>query len=536
MNSTKDKYKKNGYSKNKYLKKECQRNECKKNKYLVEEYQRNGYPKSKYLVKEYQRNKYKKNKYLAKKYQRNEYSKNRYVENEYQSKEYQQNKYHTKELQTNRYPKNQISKNTKIGKLNIKNKTKKIKQKIRKKILTIFLFIMVILMTLFIIRMNENGWTYGGFLATILGHNSKTAEKLETIYIVVTGESQNLTDSIMICAYNPKSNKASIMSIPRDTYTGSNQSKATASDKINTIYQKSPEELLKEVNEITGLNIKYYININTEGLRELIDSIGGVNFDVPINMDYDDPTQNLHIHLKAGNQLLDGEKAEHLLRFRHNNDGSSYPSSYGDNDIGRMKTQREFIKVLAQQISNKKSLNDIKQYIQIAKNNVTTNFNFDDIINYVPYIVDFNMQNLQTTTLPGESKKCNGVWLYIPNNSEITKTIKNMFESLNSNTNTNENNMPEITQQKNEQINIELLNGSSDQSKIKQVKKLLEQSGYNVTKTGVTNTVSKTSIINKADEAKGEADKIKQLLKVGTITSGKKSENIDFTIIIGKDY
>ena len=293
--------------------------------------------------------------------------------------------------------KNQKNKYINNAKNNTNNINKRKNKKIRKKILTIFIFVIVILATLFIIRMNENGWTYGGFLATILGHNSKTAEKLGTVYIVVTGESQNLTDSIMVCAYNPKSNKATIMSIPRDTYTGSNQSKAAASDKINTLYQKSPQKLLDEVNEITGLNIKYYMNIDTKGLQELIDSIGGVNFDVPINMDYDDPTQDLHIHLKAGKQLLDGDKAEQVLRFRHNNDGTSYPSSYGDNDIGRMKTQREFIKVLIQQISNKKSLSDFKQYAQIVKNNVTTNFNIDDIINYIPYIIDFNTENLETT-------------------------------------------------------------------------------------------------------------------------------------------
>lgn len=431
--------------------------------------------------------------------------------------------------------KNQKNKYINNAKNNTNNINKRKNKKIRKKILTIFLFVIVILATLFIIRMNENGWTYGGFLATILGHNSKTAEKLGTVYIVVTGESQNLTDSIMVCAYNPKSNKATIMSIPRDTYTGSNQSKAAASDKINTLYQKSPQKLLDEVNEITGLNIKYYMNIDTKGLQELIDSIGGVNFDVPINMDYDDPTQDLHIHLKAGKQLLDGDKAEQVLRFRHNNDGTSYPSSYGDNDIGRMKTQREFIKVLIQQISNKKSLSDFKQYAQIVKNNVTTNFNIDDIINYIPYIIDFNTENLKTTTLPGEPKKCNGVWLYIPNDEEIDKIIKDMFESLGNNIIINENDN-EIVEVTNEDINVELLNGTSDQNKLKEVKKLLEQSGYNVTKTGITNTVSKTSIINRADETTGAANKIKELLKTGTITSGEKSSNIDFTIIIGTDF
>ena len=74
-----------------------------------------------------------------------------------------------------------------------------------------------------------------------------------------------------------------------------------------------------------------------------INEIGGVEFDVPIDMEYDDVTQDLYIHLDKGYQKLDGEQAEQLVRFRKNNNGTSYPYEYGDNDIGRMRTQREFL-------------------------------------------------------------------------------------------------------------------------------------------------------------------------------------------------
>ena len=123
----------------------------------------------------------------------------------------------------------------------------------------------VILATIFIIKMNENGWSYGGLIATFLGHNSKTIDKLDTVYVVITGESQNLTDTIMVCAYNPKQDRISMMSVPRDTYTGKNKNKASASDKINTLYNKSPEDLINKINDITGLDIKYYVRIKRFG-------------------------------------------------------------------------------------------------------------------------------------------------------------------------------------------------------------------------------------------------------------------------------
>lgn len=121
--------------------------------------------------------------------------------------------------------------------------------------------------------------------------------------------------------------------------------------------RKVHKKTLEAVNKLTGLNVQYYLNIDTEALRKVVDSIGGVYFDVPIDMDYDDPSQNLYIHLKAGYQLLDGDKAEQVLRFRHNNNGTSYPTSYGDNDLGRMKTQRAFIEAVIKKTCNTNNFN-----------------------------------------------------------------------------------------------------------------------------------------------------------------------------------
>ena len=134
-----------------------------------------------------------------------------------------------------------------------------------------------------------------------------------------------------------------MISIPRDTFVGKNKNKAKGTDKINSLYARNPDKLIKEVSEITGINLDYYAVVNNNALIQIVDIIGEIEFEVPINMDYDDPTQDLHIHFKKGMQKIDGEKAELLLRFRHNNDGSSYPVEYGDNDYGRMKTQRAFI-------------------------------------------------------------------------------------------------------------------------------------------------------------------------------------------------
>ena len=188
----------------------------------------------------------------------------------------------------------------------------------------------------------------------------------DPIYVLLLGystdEGLTLTDTIMLLGYNPQTQKAFMVSIPRDTFVGTNLLKATSYDKINALYSNyGAEDTIEAVEEITGVDIDYYVAVNTDVVIDIVDIIGGVEFDVPIDMDYDDSSQNLHIHLDAGLQLLDGEAAEGLLRFRHNNDGTTYDTEYGDNDYGRMRTQREFIAAAIEQCLEANSLSTMKE-------------------------------------------------------------------------------------------------------------------------------------------------------------------------------
>lgn len=407
-----------------------------------------------------------------------------------------------------------------------KKKKKKKKNKILKVILIIILVILLSFAGLFVKRMNENGWTLGGFVATILGHDANTLANLSRINILVIGQSQNLTDTLLVCSYDPKIQDVALLSIPRDTFVGRNKNTATGFDKINALYQIDPDKLLKKVNDITGLGINYYIKVDTQGLKDLVDSVGGIYFDVPIDMDYDDSSQKLSIHLKAGYQLLDGNKAEQVLRFRHNNNGSTYPAEYGQEDIGRMKTQRAFITEVIKQVAKPENITKVDDYIKIANNNVETNFNIWNLKDYAPYAIDFNADNIKTETLPGVPEKCNGVWLYIHNKKQTEQIVKELFKT-------------ELTeeQEKNSKIKISILNGTSDDMNLNNLKSLLEESGYTVVSTGNTTRTERTAIINRANQDSSVCDSLKDTVGVGMISNSGSSKNgVDFTIIIGSDY
>ena len=196
--------------------------------------------------------------------------------------------------------------NTDYNKNKKEKKKKKKKHKILKKVLCLVLIAFLIFAGIFVNNWRKNGFTLGGLVATILGHNPDTLAKLPRVNVLLIGQSENLTDTLMVFSYDPKTQDAAMLSIPRDTFIGSNKYRAGGMDKINALYQlkldNDPDygkkQLLKAVNNITDLDIQYYIKVDTKGLRELVDSVGGIYFDVPIDMDYDDPTQDLHIHLK----------------------------------------------------------------------------------------------------------------------------------------------------------------------------------------------------------------------------------------------
>ena len=437
---------------------------------------------------------------------------------------------------------------------------KKKKSKILKKILLFLLIALIILIGWIAYRTQKNGGGMQGLLSTLVGHNEETLKNLQPIQVLLMGVSTDnggkLTDTIIVATYDPKNQSASLLSIPRDTFVGKNPQTGTAMDKINTLYLKSPEKTLTKVNEITGLDIKYYMVIDNEALIKLVDVIGGVEFNVPIDMVYDDDSQDLHINLKAGMQKLDGNKAEQLLRYRHGNLDKktgrylgTYPAEYGGNDYGRMRTQREFMIETVKQTIQAKNILKVKEIIDIAYEYIETNLSISTIKDYVPYAVNINIDAIQSAVLPGGSygpttKPSYPLWLFIPDKKETAILINELYsnnseseeetETDNSSTNTTNSNVSKTEASK---IKIEILNGSGSSESLDKLKKALSTKGYKVTKTTSTNDTAKTTIINKSDIDTEFIDNIKSILGTENVSSNSvSSSDVDITIILGKDY
>ena len=187
-------------------------------------------------------------------------------------------------------------------------------------------------------------------------------------------------------------------SIPRD-------SKAIIGGKarkINYAYNKGGTELLAStVSEQLGIPVDYTVSVDLKGFTALVDAIGGVDFEVPINMDYDDPIQGLSIHFKKGMQHLSGADALRVVRFRHNNDGTGY----GSEDLGRMQTQQKFLKAVAKKmLSFENLISNPRKYAEIFGQYVDTDLSVTDLAWFGMQVLGMGVDKIDFSTLPNEWK------------------------------------------------------------------------------------------------------------------------------------
>ena len=172
-----------------------------------------------------------------------------------------------------------------------------------------------------------------------------------------------------------------------------------------------------------GVNIDYYLFFDRDMLIGMVDEIGGVEVDVPIRMKYDDPTQNLHIDLKKGKQVLNGKQAEQFVRFRKNNDGTGYALG----DLQRTQTQQEFIKSFVSTTLSLKNITKIKSLIDIALANTDTNVTAREALKYATDIGKLDISGMYTCTAEGEADYIDGLSYFILDKEETRNVINTKF-------------------------------------------------------------------------------------------------------------
>ena len=288
------------------------------------------------------------------------------------------------------------------------------------------------------------------------------AENVGMVNVLLIGvdEGGYRSDTIMLVSLDDYSDRVSILSIPRDTrvkINGSTQkinatmafAAAADSERSSDDYvDPDPEalsdwewltypselsqakgyedSLIEKIKSVTGLPIHYFVTVDFSGFMDLIAAVDGVDFDVPYDMDYDDPIQGLHIHLEAGPQHLDAQHAHDFVRFRHNNNGTA-PGEYVMGDEGRIYWQQQFIKEVVRQKLTPYYLSKVDDIIEVFRNNVRTNLTMTDVVRNLNALTNISLDDIRTYQLPGEAELIGDTWYYIQDENGTRELVNEVF-------------------------------------------------------------------------------------------------------------
>jgi LCP family protein required for cell wall assembly len=238
------------------------------------------------------------------------------------------------------------------------------------------------------------------------------------------------TDIIMVVSFNTSTGEIAVMQIPRDTLIRMNGSRA----KINTVYaayylnaysnkaddpvKAGMEGLRDELQKNLSIKIDYYAFFLLDGFKNIIDIIGGVDVDVPFDMRYSDPEQNLYINLSKGLQTLDGEKSEQFVRFR---------KAYVQGDIGRVNAQKIFFTALIKQLKTKITLTKIPQLTSEVIKNVKTTLSVTDCVYFGKNALAMDMNNITMFTIPGDGYNAPSLSYYVIRRADTLALINKFF-------------------------------------------------------------------------------------------------------------
>jgi polyisoprenyl-teichoic acid--peptidoglycan teichoic acid transferase len=266
---------------------------------------------------------------------------------------------------------------------------------------------------------------------------------ITTIAILGVDKDGYRTDVTMIAFFNHKTHEIDVVSIPRDTQVmipdelyaeiTASRSDVKQNERINTIpayvsSKRRNEASVAVLENAFGVKIDYFVNMDLDGFKSIVDAIGPIYVDVPQDMKYTDVLQDppLIIDLKAGYQGLNGSQAEQLIRFRY---------GYSDADLGRIKTQHLFMKAFVEQLLKPDKLFNIVSIVESVLLYVTTDFS--DAVDYLIYVDKLSADKITMVTLPGSGSGNDGSFIY---DVEATKLLfEGILNKVNVDDATNEN-------------------------------------------------------------------------------------------------
>ncbi len=325
------------------------------------------------------------------------------------------------------------------------------------------------------------------------------------------------SDVMMIVSIDTDAKKVGVLSVPRDT--------RVFIPKINDLEKAGhshayggPELVVQTLEEFLKVEIHRYIRVDFEGFKRVINTLGGVDIDVPEDMNYEDPDQDLYIHIEKGPQTLNGDKALEFVRYRE----------YGDGDIGRIRAQELFLEALADKVMRITTVTKAPKLISDMLPYVLTDLSNDDIMYLVSIGMGIKPENVKMAILPGEPGYIDDISYWLVDSEKAARMVDEVVRG--------------IDRARNAEVKVAVQNGSGLPGAADYIASILRSYGFNVVSVGNADKFDYEHTMVLAP--KGKQDIQSELLKSiraaavesKAYTSEEIPEESDVLVIIGKDF
>lgn len=376
------------------------------------------------------------------------------------------------------------------------------------------------------------------FVAENPDYKPPKAKGETVINTLFLGVNEGLSDIMMVIRYNTSNHKLAVISVPRDTKVllPSKNEGSFYPGKINAALSKDPAVAMKIVGELLEIPIHHYLTVNLKGAEKVVDILGGVQINVKQKMDYEDPTQNLYIHLNPGVQVLNGEKAVHFVRYR---------SGYANQDLGRIGAQQDFMRAFFDKLTGPSVLPKALSLVNTMSKYVKTNLSQSEIASYAKDINVIKLNDISINTVPGVPRMIDRVAYFIHDPEKLSQIMQEMETAIEigdslasvAQSDATNSHKPVSESINKKDIKVEILNSTGKNGLAGSLRTDLQALGYNVVKIGDTKDL--TFITSRMIDRCGIEDKVNAIANDANIniidSDVDNSNGCDVTIILGKD-
>lgn len=238
------------------------------------------------------------------------------------------------------------------------------------------------------------------------------AERVTRFLVMGCDRSAHLADCIMVITVRESDRSVSVVQIPRDTYA-----EYTSRDykKLNGILQEKGEAGARSfLSQALGIPLDYFLILDLNVLDRVVDTVGGVDLEIPTDMYYSDPDGNLEIAFSKGAHHLSGAEAEQFMRYR---------AGYADADLGRINAQRIFLRAFVKKCNTLSAKEKIELAFSVLTS-VQTDIDLPSLVRMTAILGSLDADAIPMVTIPGQAVQgTSGAWYYSINRQGAIRVL-----------------------------------------------------------------------------------------------------------------